>query len=187
MNIRKLLHYPSKEQRKLVLSDVERIQKRCDEIVVIEAKEQTENAWAHDNICPNCKAKYDKIVDRFAYVQGKSNVTGYWFKIKSVTSLETYPVNHCSVCGNEWEKFKTKAITETNIVKVVLNYLSDVINEPEKNKKRLWKHETIEMFNDCHAESICFMQKKYKNWLHKPVCIKVLRKKYSSIYEKSKK
>jgi hypothetical protein len=183
MFIRKLLHLPSKEQKKIILYDVETIQKHCNNIVMIETKEQEENAFVHNNFCPKCHAKKDNIINRYSFVQGKNTFNGFSFKTKTIVLFETYPVNHCNVCGNEWIKFKSKTITETSIVKVILNYLSDIINEPEKNVNRKWKHESISIFDDCHAESICFLQKKYKGWLHKPISISKLRLKYKSIYK----
>ena len=101
-------------------------------------------------------------------------------------AIETKPVNHCMVCGHEWEKFKTKTITDFAITKVVLDYLSDIIRNSERNKRYSWKHEAIEVFKDCSAEAIYTVQKEYKPSLRYPLTMRQLRTKYKSVFDKKK-
>ena len=109
MNIRKLLYLPSPEQSLAIVDDINIIQKRCDEVGETERKEQKENQKSRDSRCPKCRAMSDKIVDRIAAVEGVTNFRGNMFKITGRLGIETKPVNHCNVCGHEWEKFKTKS------------------------------------------------------------------------------
>jgi len=186
MNWRKLLYLPSPEQSLTILDDIKTIQARCKEVGATERKEQTENQKSRDNRCPKCRAMSDKIVDRIAAVEGLSNFRGNIFKFVGRLAIETKPVNHCMVCGHEWEKFKTKTITDFAITKVVLDYLSDIIRNSERNKRYSWKHEAIEVFKDCSAEAIYAVQKEYKSSLRYPLTMRQLRTKYKSVFDKKK-
>jgi len=185
MNLRKLLHLPSPKQSLAILDDIKLIQKRCSEIGETERKEQKENQRSHDGRCPKCRATQDKIVDRMAAVEGVTNFRGHLFKIVGRLAIETKPVNHCNVCGHEWEKFKTKTITDMAIIKVTLDYLSNIIRNPERNKRYSWKHEAIEVFKDCSAEAIFAIQKEYKPSLRYPLTKKQLKTKYKSVFDKN--
>ena len=186
MNLRKLLYLPSPEQSLAIVDDIKTIQGRCKEVGGTERKEQKENQRSRDSRCPKCRAMADKIVDRIAAVQGVTKFRGNIFKITGHLGIETKPVNHCTVCGHEWEKFKTKTITDFAITKVVLDYLSDIIRNPEKSKRYSWKHEAIEVFKDCSAEAVFAIQKEYKPSLHYPLTMRQLRTKYKSVFDKEK-
>ena len=182
MNIREILYLPSSEQRKVLLIDIKNIQQRNKEIAIIERNEQKENQKSRDNRCPKCMAHQDEIVDRIMSVEGKGNMSGNLFKTSGFILIDTEAVNHCTVCSHEWKKFKTKAITELGIIKVILNYLSDIIRNPKKNAKCSWKHEAIEIFKDCHAEAIYTIQRKYKKSIRYHLSKRQLRKNYESIF-----
>jgi len=184
MNIRKLLYLPNPEQTLVIIDEIKTIKARCAVMGGTERKEQTENQKSRDSRCPRCRAKQDMIVDKIAQVEGITNVRGNLFKIVGRMSIETKPVNHCNVCGHEWEKFRTKTITDFAITKVIFDYLSDVIKNPEKSKRFSWKLEAIEVFKDCHAESIHAIQKEYKPSLHKFLTLKQIRTKYKSVFDK---
>lgn len=186
MNLRKLLYLPSPEQTQIIHDEIKLIQERCKKVGNTERKEQTENKRSHDSRCPKCRAMQDKIVDRYAMVEGISNFRGNIFKMTGRVGVETKPVNRCTVCGHEWEKFRTKTITDFAITLVILNYLSDVIRNPEKSKRYSWKLEAIEVFKDCHAESIHAMQSEYKISVRNPLTLKQLRTKYKSIFDEDK-
>lgn len=185
MNIRKLLYLPSSKQSLMIIDEIQIIRKRCNEVGATERKELKENQRSHDDKCPKCRAISDKIVDRIAAVEGISNFRGNIFKIVGHLAVETKPVNHCNKCGHEWEKFKTKTITDMAIIKVILNYLSDIIRNPKRNEKYSWKYEAIEVFKNCSAEAIFKIQKKHKHSLHYPLNIKQLRMNYKSIFNKN--
>lgn len=183
MNWRKLLYLPSPDQSLTMIDEVKVVQQRCSKMAATERKEQTENQKSRDNRCPKCRAMTDKIVDRFAMVEGVSNIRGHIFRMVGRIGVETKPVNHCTVCGHEWEKFRTKTITELAITKVILDYLSDIIRNPERNKRYSWKHEAVEVFKNCHAESIYALQKEYKPSLRYPLTLRQLRTKFKSIFD----
>ena len=184
MSIRKILYILSSEQTKVLLSDIERIKQRNNEIAIIERHEQKENQKSRDNRCPKCMAHQDKIVDRIMSVVGKGNINGNLFKTSGFILINTEAVNHCTVCSHEWKKFKTKAVTELATIKVILNYLSDIIRNPKKNAKCSWKHEAIEIFKDCHAEAIYSIQSKHKKSIRYHLSKRQLRKNYKSIFIK---
>jgi len=187
MNIRKILYLPKAEHAEIIVTDNKLISGRCSEIADTERKEQKENQKSRDNKCPKCRTTGgNKIVDRIASVEGGGNVDGHLFGVHGRMSIETKPVNHCNVCNHEWEKFKTKAVTELAVMKVILNYLSDFIRDPERNSRYSWKIEAIKIFEGCHAESIHYMQTKYKRSVRYPVSVRQLRRRYKSIFDTQK-
>lgn len=186
MNLRKILYLPNPKQTLLLLADVEVIAKKYMAVGDVERKEQKENQLSHDNRCPKCRAKSNMIVDKIAGVEGKGNVSGNLFNVSGHMAIETKPVNHCNVCNHEWEKFKTKVITNLNIIKVILNYLSDMIRNPEHNQRLSWKVEAIEVFKGCYAESIYMIQSKNKRDVRSPLSLRQLRANYKSVFDKEK-
>jgi hypothetical protein len=191
MNLRKLFHISTADQSLIIFNEIKAIQKRISGIANTERKEQTENQKSRDSRCPRCRASItvnDKpnIVDRIASVESKTKIRGNVFKINGIVVVETKPVNHCNNCGHEWEKFRTKVITDFAITKIILDYLSDIIRNPERNKRYSWKHEYMEVFKDCHAEAIHAVQKQYKRALRHPLTVRQLRTKYESIFDKKK-
>src|SRR5690606_36009347 len=137
------------------------------------------------------KEKPNVIVDRIANVVGTGKITGGFFDVDGYVTIETYAVNHCTVCGNEWFKFKTKSISETQILRVCLNYLCAVLMSPEKEKKFDWKLEAIKVFEDCSAETIYRLCKKEKKYLYsstrKGLKLSKLRRYYRSIFDTKNK
>jgi len=191
MNLRKLFHITTADQSLIIFNETKLIDKRINDIANTERKEQVENQKSRDGRCPRCRASITvgdepNIVDRIASVESKTKIRGNVFKINGLVVVETKPVNHCNNCGHEWEKFKTKVITDFAITKIMLDYLSDIIRNPEKNKRYSWKHEYMEVFKDCHAEAIYAVQKQYKQALRHPLTVRQLRTKYESIFDKKK-
>lgn len=193
MNLRKLLYFPTPEQRENLLTDVKRIVEGCSSIASTEWKELKENQRTHDSRCPKCKKS--NIIDKIRHVQGTGKIGGEfklgYGSINGSLDIDTTEVNHCNDCGNEWKKFKTKYISTTDIIRVALNYLGDIHSNPEKNKKKYWKHDAIKVFDDCYAEAIQVLLTKHKRYMHKStkkiLTIKKLRKEYNSVFDENKK
>jgi len=190
MNIRKLLHLLTNKQKAVIAADVKHILSGCDSIANTEWREQLENKKSHDGQCPKCQSGIDNIVDRVSQVQGVGKFNGS-FKlgygdIKSLIVIDTIEVNHCNVCGNEWKKFKTKYINKTDILRVALRYLGEIITDPEKNKMHDWKVEAIQVFDDCNAETIHKLLQANKKYIPTellPVMkLKTLRQQYKSVF-----
>jgi len=193
MNIRQLLNIPSKKQKLILNTDIKTILDRCDKIAKQESNEQLEAKQFHDSICPNCKERTN-IVNKIGYVQSTnkftSNVKFGFGSISHTVELNACEVNHCNNCGNEWLKFKTKNITKNEIIRVVFNYLAQIIeNSYEKNC--LWKMEAIQVFDDCCAEAIFKLKKDNDDYLYDSTNLKItmkcLRKYYKSIYDTKNK
>jgi len=183
MILRKILNLPNSVQRTAILDDVVDIQQACKKMVGVEQREQRKSQKSHDERCPKCRAMQDNIVDRIASVVGNGKISGNLFKINSHIIFETKPVNHCNSCGHEWEKFKTKTITDLRVMKVVLNYLREIIKNPETQKKFSWKFESIEIFKKSYAEAIYMIQKKHKKYVRNFLTLRELRKNYRSIFD----
>jgi len=171
MNLRKLLYLPTKEQLALLTADVERILNKCDKIASAEYKDQKDARDSHDSICPNCHVRKDgnNIVNKIREVHGKGSVSGSFSlgfgSVSGSMAIDTNEVNHCNNCGNEWKKFKVKYVSKTDVVRVALNYLGDIYEDPERNKKFSWKVEAIEVFDGCYAESISALMSKNSHYM----------------------
>ena len=195
MNLRKLLYIPTKEQIALLQADVQNILKQCDVIASSEYRDQKEAKESHDGVCPKCRARKEDIVDKIRQVQGKGSVGGSFNlgfgSVSGSMSIDTDEVNHCNKCGNEWKKMKTKYVSASDIVRVTLNYLGDIFDDPDHNKKLKWKLEAIEVFNDCYAESIMVLKSNHSYYMHSntnnELTYSKLRKYYKSVFDKNKK
>jgi len=183
MNIRKTFNFPSKQQKKLMSADKKNILSKCNVIARNEREDLEEFRQRHDGICPNCKTKKsdnnNNIVNKIRQVKGSGSVGGNLFHTSGSMSIDTYVVNHCNVCGNEWEKSKEKSISETNILRVCLDYLAQLFNNPTYHKQFKWKLEAILVFEDSYAETI------YK--LNSELSLSKLRRYYKSVYDSDNK
>ena len=189
MNLRKLINIRSAKQIDVLIAETELIKQRRDKIASQEYKEQKENQRTHDERCPKCRANQDKIVDKVRLVEGKGSVDGSFFlgfgNVSGSMKIDTNTVNHCTVCGHQWKKFKTKYVSKTGILRVTLNYLSDLIKDPDYNKKLSWKIDAIEIFDGCHAEAITMVVNEESRYLRSKGYLRnaVLRKYYPSIFD----
>lgn len=193
--LRKLLNIPSVKQSLEIQKDIEVIMNGCADIASVEWKEQKENELAHNGRCPNCRERI--VVDKIRNVEGEGKVGGnFYFGFGGVAGrmeIKTEAVNHCNECGHEWQKFKSKYISKTEIVRVALNYLGDYLKDPEKQKRMSWKMEAIEVFKGRSAEAIHALTKKH--WIYirptprETLKLWKLRKNYPSVFksEKNKK
>jgi hypothetical protein len=191
MNLRKIFDFPSKEQEAKINADMETILENCSNIASKERADMRQDQDMHDCICPNCRAKksdgIENIVNKIRQVQGKGNVGGNFLGVSGSMQINTYAVNHCNKCGHEWEKFKTKPISQTHILRVCLNYLAAIIEDPIQ-KEFDWKIEGVRnAFGDCHAESIFRFSQKESSYLNynatKFISLSNLRSHYPSVYD----
>jgi hypothetical protein len=190
MNIRQLLNLPDKAQKLILEKETNLILDRCDIIAKSEYDEQLEAKQFHDGRCPRCREK-EKIVDRISHVQGSSIIDSSFIlgfgSIHGSMSIDTVAVNHCNTCGHEWIKFKTKYVSNTKILRVVLNYLAEILTDASE-KNRSWKLEAIQVFDGCSAETIYKLRSVHQNYLHdetiEKLSLSCLRQYYKSIYDK---
>ena len=185
MNLFKSFNIRNAKQIVALIDETELIKQRCEKIASQEYEEQKENQRTHDNRCPLCRAKKNQIVDKIEQVEGKGNVSGNLFGVSGSMEIDTNTVNHCNVCGHQWKKFKTKYVSKTDILRVTLKYLNDLIDNPEHNKRLTWKIEAIQVFDGCHAEAITMMANEEKRYVRGKEYLRntVLRKYYPSIFD----
>lgn len=185
MLIRKLLNFPTKEQRLLINSDVDVILKKCDTIARSEYKDLKEAKKNHENICPHCQSKGDAIVNRIGLVKGSGTISGSFRNVNGTISIDTHEVKHCNVCTNEWKCYNIRYVSKTDIAGVALRYLITIINNPDEMKHKV-KRDTIKVFDNCSAESIYSLVKKNKKRLTsdelKCYSVRLLRKHYASVF-----
>lgn len=192
MNLRKLLNLPTAKQTIAIQDQVKTIMERCEKIGTQEYREQKENQRTHDGRCPKCRA--DNVIDRIASVEGKGKVDGSFYlgfgSVNGFSSVDTTAVNHCVACGHEWKKFKTKFISKTDMIRVTLRYLGNIIDNPVHNEGMSWKTDALKVFDGCSAEAVYILYKKHKVVLRTRVGIYVtlrsIRTRYSSIFDKDK-
>jgi hypothetical protein len=199
MNLRKNFNLPSKQQKALLDADRENVLSKCNNIARKEREDMYREQKNHDEICPNCKTKKsdnrNNIVNNIRRVQGEGHVGGSFSlgfgSVNGSISIDTHAVNHCNVCGNEWEKFKTKSVSETNILRVCLNYLAELISNPVYHKQFSWKMEAILAFEDAYAETIYKLSQKEGDYLwlstKSTLSLSRLRRYYKSIYDGNNK
>lgn len=193
MNLRKTLNISSIQQLALLKADEASILSKCDAIARSERMDFEETRKIHDDICPNCKTrKHDdvkNIVNKIGLIRGGGNINGSAFHVNGKISIDTYAINHCNVCGNEWEKFKKKDISETNILRVCLNYLAQLSQNPSHHKQFEWKLEAVKVFEGSYAETIFRLAEKEKKYLipelNPELSLSKLRRDYKSVYDKS--
>jgi hypothetical protein len=191
MKLRKLLYLPSIQHKMALVADLELIMEKCNEVAQQEFKEHKENQKAHDNRCPKCRAMQDKIVDKIRSVEGSGKVGGDFYlgfgSVKGSVSINTEAVNYCKSCDHEWKKFKVKYFSKTDILRVAMNYLAEIMSDPEGTKRQSWKHEAVEVFGGRYAESIRFLRDKHERYLRSKtqdtLKIKTLRKSYLSVFD----
>ena len=193
MGLRKLVNVRNAKEITAIIDETLLIKQRCDEIASQEYKEQKENQRTHDSKCPKCRADKDKIVDKITKTNGKGRVDGSFYlgfgSISGLMEIDTDSVNHCNVCGHQWEKFKTKYVSKTDILRVALKYLGDKIQDPETQKRFSWKTEAIQVFDGCHAEAITMLVKEERRYVSSKSNLRnvVLRKYYPSIFDSENK
>jgi len=189
MNIRKYFNIQNKNERNVIKHEIGLIWNSCQKIADVENKELKEAKVIHDGNCPNCRSKKN-IVNKIAFIESTTKtITKLNFGVGSVeiiNNINTSEVNHCNECGNEWVKFKVKNVLAENVLMVILNYLSQVLTNPEE-RNRSWKMEAVEIFKDCYAESIYKLRNKYETKLPEKTYDKLnltrLRKNYKSIFD----
>jgi len=180
MNILKFLNILGSSQKRIIEIHKNLILDRCQVIARREFNEEQENKKVHDGKCPKCDNRMG-IVDKFSFVQGKGSTEGrIMFGFGTVSGailIDTTAVNYCMECGNEWLKYKTKAISDTSILRVAFKYLKEAIENPDK-KRPDWKQEAIGVFEGCCAEAL--------HQLNKGTIIKInlstLRRYYWSVF-----
>ena len=194
MNIRKFFNLPTKAQQVLLDENTTIILKKCNAISTAEYRDQKEAQKTHDNICPNCRAKKEDIVDKIRNVHGKGSVSGSFNlgfgSVSGSFGVDTDGVNHCNKCGNEWKKFVIKYTSDDDILRTTLRYLVDIIEDPE-NKKFSWKVEAIKVFDDSYAETIYRLSQNQTRYFTKRnldvLNINALRCYYKSVFDAENK
>ena len=189
MNTRRFFNNPNSKEKELKRLHIRRIEDRCGELAAQERKEIRESQQSHDEVCPRCAAGKRDIVDQIVQVVGSGEVIGGLFRTYGSMSMDTNTVNHCNKCNHEWKKFESRTVTSTDILRVTLRYLTQLVKNPTKQKELNWKLEAIKVFNDCSAEAIRAMYLKHSSYLSYDgaLGLRTLRKRFPSIFDDNNK
>lgn len=166
MSLRKLLNRPKKKQFNLLVTDAEIILGECNKIARKEIEDQLKLKNQVDGNCLDCGANEDDVITKLIE-----------------TSTTHFRVNHCLKCENEWNKYQTKKISQTVVLRVALRYLRDILKDPI-HKKIPWKVETIEMFDGSYAETVYKLNKVKDKFMFPDLTLLLLRKNFRSVFDK---
>lgn len=155
MNFRRLLNISTTEHKALIDADVEKLNARFKKLAYAEVRDQKEAQECHDNTCPKCQSSKEHIVNKISKVVGSGLLdrTIIFGKINSSLTINTIAVNHCNICGNEWDKYKTKVIHGSNIAGTAFNYLHQYMKN-DTSLRHSFKEEVLDLFSDVYAEAI---------------------------------
>ena len=113
MNILKFFNLKSKKQKLRISADIENILLKCDNIANKEYNDEKLEQKSHNEICPNCQAIKGSIVNKISHIKGTGQVHNHIMTGRSELkiNIDTFEVNHCNVCGNEWKKYNLKYVS----------------------------------------------------------------------------
>lgn len=166
MKLRKLLNITTKKQQLLLEKDAERIISVCNKIARKEIEKQLKLKDQWDGNCLECGATGNDVITQTIILDNDTH----------------YRINHCLKCSNEWDKYQTKKISQTAVLRVALKYLCDIIFVPE-HKNFSWKMETLQMFEESYAETIYKLNKVRDGFMFPELKLFLLRKKYKSVFD----
>jgi hypothetical protein len=155
----KVIKKLSPEQIALLAADEAVVKERAKEKA--DAHYTRENEWEerHNNTCPNCGAKKGNIVNKIRQVQGGGNVDGSFSSnlfygsgsVHGSMKIDTFGVNHCNSCGNEWKKYNKDFLSSSQPPRDGVKYLARVIQDPVEYK---WTSDYFKIFEGCYVETI---------------------------------
>lgn len=181
IKIRKFLNIPSKEEKELIKKDCELILESVKKYQKEENNKDSERKKISDNTCVKCSS--EKIVDKITQTTGHGSVSGSFRfghgSVSGQTNIDTKPVNHCSECGHQWEKYKLFYHSQKEILDTwffVLGYT---------DLKNYTKTEVYKLLKGYSAESILESLNLIKNnrSVKDKLTLRFLRKYFKSVYD----
>lgn len=172
----------SEEQKNIIKKEFDEILKLADK----KADEKNDNIRnleiQNNSICPLCKNKVKgTIVNKISLVKGEGNVSGsfYWGtgSIYGKSSTDTYEINHCNNCGNEWKKFNSNYVFSTDI-------LRDFAYKIYLECKYTFGNDEYNLLKNYYAETIDELFNKHASlYYREKVKLSDLRNKFKSIFD----
>ena len=156
---KKVIKKLSPEQIALLAADEAVVIQRAKEISDAHYKREEEWEERHNNTCPNCGAKKGEIVNKIRQVQGGGSVDGSFSSglfygsgsVHGSMKIDTFGVNHCNSCGNEWKKYNRDFMGSSQPPRDGVKYVARIIQDPEEYK---WANNLIKIFDGCYVETI---------------------------------
>jgi L-rhamnose mutarotase len=182
----------SPEQLALLAADEALVIERSKEIADVHYKREERYQENHDNICPNCRAKKGEIVNKIKQVQGGGSVDGSFSSglfygsgsVHGSMKIDTFGVNHCNSCGNEWKKYNKEFLSSNQPPRDGVKYVARVIKDPIEYK---WADNLIKVFDGCYVETILKYAEENQYSLYDDdkniLCFSTLNKYFKSIWD----
>jgi DNA-directed RNA polymerase subunit M/transcription elongation factor TFIIS len=188
----KVIKKLSPEQITLLAADVEVVNERCKEIAHVHYEREEKWQESHDNTCPNCSAKKGEIVNKIRQVQGGGSVDGSFSSglfygsgsVHGSMKIDTFGVNHCNNCGNEWKKYNKDFKSTREVAEDGIKYVSRLIQDPVEYK---WAKDLVKVFEGCYVETILQFAEKNQYSLYsddkETLCFTKLHDYYKSVWD----
>jgi hypothetical protein len=182
----------SPEQTALLAADLEAFNKRCKEIADAHYEREERYQNSSDNTCPNCLAKKGDIVNKIRQVQGNGSVDGSFSSslfygsgsVHGSMKIDTFGVNHCNACGNEWKKYNKDFKSTRQVAQDGVKYVSRLIQDPEEYK---WAKDLAKVFEGCYVETILQFAEENRYSLYSSdeevLCFSKLNEYFKSIWD----
>jgi hypothetical protein len=189
MNLRKYFNKPNANQKAIIAKQLDEIFQMAEKDKDSHNHKEYNSQHISDSTCPRCKGT--QVVDRIAQVIGKGSVSGSFSlgygSVYGSSKIDTNEINHCSICGHEWKKYKNNYKWASDIITDYLNNLKSHFEgkydfyEHIYNKLKPYYAETIyklllEKGGDCYFTT------------QRELTLELLRNKFDSVFdEKSNK
>lgn len=182
----------SPEQVTLLAADEAVVLQRAKEIADAHYKRENEYEERHNNTCPKCSAKKGEIVNKIRQVQGSGSVDGdfssnlfYGYgSVRGSMKIDTFGVNHCNNCGNEWKKYNKDFKSTNEVARDGIKYVARFIQDPVEYK---WAKNYAIIFKECYVETILKFVEENRYGLfssdEETLCFSTLNKYFKSIWD----
>ena len=141
--IRKTFNLPNKEEKERLQGTLVVLHALADQDDRAYSNKNYDQAKEHDGTCPHCRnTDSSKIVEKIRRVQGEGSIEGSfrlgYGSVYGSSSTDTSEINHCNVCGNEWNKYDYEVKWERDFLG---GYLNDIATH--KDKDWSWCEKTV--------------------------------------------
>ena len=188
----KVIKKLSPEQNVMLIADMKAVNERCKEVAHAHYVREDEWQERNDNTCPKCNAKKGEIVNKIRQVQGGGSVDGSFSSslfygsgsVHGSMKIDTFGVNHCNNCGNEWKKYNKDFKSTREVLEDGLKYTANLMIDPVEYK---WAVSYVKIFEGCYVETILKFVEENQYGLYdstkEELCFSKLNKYFKSVWD----